>query len=148
PSSGDWIMQAVRDGLGGVIYFDRDQQTGGQRNIVSPAQVRALSASLTKVSPRLIVSVDQEGGQVARLNPAHGFPATKSEAQIGAANTPAVTRAWAQGIAGSLRDVGINLNFAPVVDMAVNPNNPAIAKLGRSFGKTVDVVVTNAATEI
>src|SRR5206468_2549473 len=96
----------------------------------------------------LIVSVDQEGGRVARLNPSNGFPATKSQAEIGAANSPATTRAWAQGIAGTLRGVGINLNYAPVVDLAVNPTNPAIAKLGRSFSKSADVVVTNATEEI
>jgi beta-N-acetylhexosaminidase len=149
PGPGDWIFKAIRAGLGGVIYFDRDQQTGHDRNIESPTQVRALSTSLKSAAPgRLIVSVDQEGGVVARLNPAHGFPATRSQAQIGAINSPGTTRAWAQGIAGTLRDVGITLNFAPVVDLAVNPDNPAIAQLGRSFGKSVDVVVTNATEEI
>ncbi|HEX5543421.1 MAG TPA: hypothetical protein VFX60_18020 [Micromonospora sp.] len=71
----DWIMKAVRDGLGGVILFDRDQQTGERRNITSPGQVTALVKALRKASPgRLIVSIDQEGGRIARLNPDNGFP--------------------------------------------------------------------------
>jgi beta-N-acetylhexosaminidase len=145
----DWIMKAVRDGLGGVILFDRDLQTDAPRNISSPDQVTALVKTLRQASPgRLIVSIDQEGGKVARLNPGNGFPATSSQADIGAANSTPTTRAWAQSIVGSLTSIGANLNYAPVVDMNVNPNNPAIAKLGRGFSANADVVVKNATEEI
>ncbi|HEV7713043.1 MAG TPA: glycoside hydrolase family 3 N-terminal domain-containing protein [Asanoa sp.] len=147
--SNDWIVKAVRNGLGGVILFDKELATDGPRNISSPAQVTALVKSLRDASPgRLIVSIDQEGGQVARLNPSNGFPATKSEAQIGAQNSPAATRAWAQQIVSSLTSIGVNLNYAPVVDLNLNPDNPAIGQLGRSFSANVDVVVTNATEEI
>ncbi|WP_239097634.1 glycoside hydrolase family 3 N-terminal domain-containing protein [Asanoa ferruginea] len=148
-NSNDWIVKAIRNGLGGVILFDKELATNGPRNISSPAQVTALVKSLRQASPgRLIVSIDQEGGQVARLNPSNGFPATKSEAEIGAENSPAATRAWAQQIASSLTSIGANLNYAPVVDLNLNPNNPAIGQLGRSFSANVDVVVTNATEEI
>jgi beta-N-acetylhexosaminidase len=130
----DWIMTAVRDGLGGVILFDQDLQTKARRNIVSPGQVTALVKTLRQASPgRLIVSIDQEGGRTSRLNPSNGFPATKSEAEIGAEDSPAATRAWAQAIVNSLTSIGANLNYAPVVDLDLNPDNPAIGKLGRSF---------------
>jgi beta-N-acetylhexosaminidase len=145
----DWIMKAVRGGLGGVILFDREVRTNAPRNISSPDQVTALVTTLRQASPgRLIVSIDQEGGQVARLNPSNGFPATKSEAEIGAANSTVTTQEWAQGIVGSLTSIGVNLNYAPVVDLDLNPNNPAIGKLGRSFSASLDVVVTNATEEI
>jgi beta-N-acetylhexosaminidase len=145
----DWIMKAVRDGLGGVILFDRDMQTNARRNISSPGQVTALVKMLRQASPgRLIVSIDQEGGQIARLNPDNGFPATKSQAEIGAANSTATTRTWAQGIVHSLTSIGVNLNYAPVVDMNVNPDNPAIGKLGRSFSADADIVVKNATEEV
>jgi beta-N-acetylhexosaminidase len=145
----DWIMKAVRDGLGGVILFDRELQTNAPRNISSPGQVTALVKTLRQASPgRLIVSLDQEGGQIARLNPNNGFPATSSEAEIGAANSTPTTQAWAQGIVDSLTSVGVNLNYAPVVDMNVNPNNPAIGKLGRSFSADPNIVVKNATEEI
>ena len=92
-SATTWIMKGVRDGLGGVILFDRDLQTNTPRNITSPGQVTALVKTLRQASPgRLIVSIDQEGGQVARLNPGNGFPATRSEAQIGAVNSTPTTR--------------------------------------------------------
>ncbi|MEV1286568.1 glycoside hydrolase family 3 N-terminal domain-containing protein [Micromonospora sp. NPDC049679] len=145
----DWIMNAVRDGLGGIILFDRDLQTNAPRNIRSPGQVTALVKTLRQASPgRLIVSIDQEGGQVSRLNPGNGFPTTRSQADIGAANSTPTTRAWAQGMVQSLTSIGVNLNYAPVVDLNLNPNNPAIAKLGRSFSADADVVVRNATEEI
>jgi beta-N-acetylhexosaminidase len=148
-NNNDWIVQAIRNGLGGVILFDREVKTDAPRNISSKAQVTALVKSLRDASPgRLIVSIDQEGGQVARLNPSNGFPATQSEAEIGAQNSPPVTRAWAQQIVSSLTSIGANLNYAPVVDLDLNPNNPAIGQLGRSFSAKVDVVVSNATEEI
>jgi beta-N-acetylhexosaminidase len=144
----DWVMKAVRNGVGGVVLFDRELD-GTRRNISSPGQVTALVTALRKASPgRLIVSIDQEGGPTSRLNPEDGFPATKSEADIGAANSTATTRAWAQGMVHSLTSIGVNLNYAPVVDLNVNPDNPAIAKLGRSFSASPDVVVKNATEEI
>jgi beta-N-acetylhexosaminidase len=145
----DWILRAIRGGLGGVILFDRDLQTKGPRNISSAGQVRALVETLKDSSPgRLIVSIDQEGGRTSRLNPDRGFPATKSQAEIGAENSPAATRAWARTIVDSLRSVGVNLNYAPVVDLNLNPGNPAIGRLGRSFSADPAVVVSNATEEI
>ncbi|GAA1409141.1 glycoside hydrolase family 3 protein [Catellatospora coxensis] len=146
----DWIMKAIAErGLGGVILFDRDQLTGESRNINSPPQVTALIKTLTGAAPHgLIVSIDQEGGKIARLGPQNGFPATKSQAEIGALNSPPATKAWAGGMAQTLVQIGVNFNFAPVADLAVNPDNPAIALLGRSFSADPDVVVSCATDTI
>ena len=145
-----WVRKALaRDGLGGVILFDRDQLTGGRRNVVSPAQVRQLTRDLRAAAPGrgVIVAVDQEGGLVTRLGPAHGFPALASEATIGR-GTAAGAHAWAKTIATTLADAGINLNMAPVVDLDVNPSSPAIGALDRSFSADPDVVVAMATIEI
>jgi beta-N-acetylhexosaminidase len=148
-NSNDWIVKAIKDGLGGIILFDRDQLTGNKRNITSPSQVKKLITSLRNAAPGpLIVSIDQEGGLISRLNPSNGFPPTKSEAQIGAINQTAQTVAWAQGMVETMKSIGVTMNFAPVVDLNINKNNPAIAKLGRSFSADPDVVVSNATTEI
>ncbi|WP_239133561.1 glycoside hydrolase family 3 N-terminal domain-containing protein [Rugosimonospora africana] len=149
-SRNDWIMQAIRNGLGGVVLFDRELHTNAPRNITSPAQVTSLIKTLKGASPggRLIVSIDQEGGQIARLNPSDGFPATQSEAEIGAANSTATTHSWAQGMVHSLTQIGVNLNYAPVVDLNVNPDSPAIGELDRSFSADPNVVVKNATEEI
>jgi beta-N-acetylhexosaminidase len=148
-NDGDWIVRAIRGGLGGVVLFDRELHTDEPRNITSPAQVTALVKQLRQAAPGpLIVSMDQEGGQTSRLNPDDGFPATRSEADIGAANNNDTTKAWAQGMVHSMSAIGVNLNYAPVVDLNVNPDNPAIGKLGRSFSDNPDVVVGNAGEEI
>ncbi|HKG56441.1 MAG TPA: glycoside hydrolase family 3 N-terminal domain-containing protein, partial [Candidatus Limnocylindrales bacterium] len=93
------------------------------------------------------VSIDQEGGVVTRLSPAHGFPAVASQATIGR-GTVAAARGWASGLTATLASVGVNLNFAPVVDLNVNPRSPAIGALGRSFSADPDVVVAMATAEI
>jgi beta-N-acetylhexosaminidase len=146
-----WLETALATtGLGGVILFDRDQESGGRRNIVSPAQLTALIDDVRAAAGdrRIIVSVDQEGGVVTRLSPAHGFPAVDSEATIGAADDVARARSWGKGIAETLASVGIDLNFAPVVDLNVNPKSPAIGALDRSFSADPDVVVEMATAEI
>jgi beta-N-acetylhexosaminidase len=145
-----WVASALRDGgLGGVILFDRDQLTGALRNVRSPGQVATLVRDLRSAAGDrgVIVGVDQEGGVVTRLSPAHGFPAVASEATIGR-GTVAEARTWGAGIARTLESVGINLNFAPVVDLDVNRRSPAIGALDRSFSAQPDVVVEMATAEI
>lgn len=145
------VGNAIADGgLGGVILFDRDQLTGGKRNIASPDQLRTLVTGLKGLAPdrNLLVAVDQEGGRVVRLTPATGFPAADSQAKIGATGDESVATAWATSIAETLASVGINFNLAPVVDLNVNPKNPAIGALGRSFSADPEVVIRMAGAEI
>lgn len=139
------IARAIADeGLGGVILFDLDEDTG-TRNVRSPAQVTGLVADLRALAPdrTLIVAIDQEGGRVTRLSPKYGFPAVASQAAIGDQGDAAVG-AWADGIAATLAGVGINLNLAPVVDLDVNPENPAIGALDRAFGADPALVSRDA----
>jgi beta-N-acetylhexosaminidase len=145
-----WIQTAIAEhGLGGVILFDRDQTTGGARNVKTPAQVRQLTADLRKLATgrELIIGIDQEGGIVTRLSPKWGYPAVASQASIGEKSDDAI-RAWATGIARTLADAGINYNFAPVVDVNVNPTNPAIGALDRSFSADAQTVAHDAAVAI
>jgi beta-N-acetylhexosaminidase len=144
-SADDPIVKAIRDeGLGGVILFDRDQQTGEARNIVSPDQLRDLTAALREAAVRpLWIAVDQEGGRVARLGPQNGFFPTLSQAEIEGAD-PTEARQIAIATAATLDSMGIDLNLAPVVDLNVNPDNPSIGALGRSFSADPDVVVNLA----
>jgi beta-N-acetylhexosaminidase len=132
-----------------VILFSTDQQTGKPRNITSPKQVTKLVTDLRVLAPdrTLLVATDQEGGKVARLSPATGFPAVASQAQVGG-RSDAVVTAWAESNAATLASVGINLNLAPVVDLNVNPHNPAIGALNRSFSADPDVVAHDAAIAV
>ena len=145
----DWISSAIAvDGIGGVILFDKDR-VEPTRNIRSPRQVTRLISDLRSLAPdrELIVAIDQEGGVVTRLSPAHGFPAVASEAAIGSKGDPAVM-AWAEGLAATLVDVGVNLNLAPVVDLNINPKNPAIGALARAFSADPTVVARDASLEV
>jgi beta-N-acetylhexosaminidase len=145
------IADAIaRDGLGGVILFDRDQTTGAPRNVQSPKQLRSLTAGLQGLAGerRLIIAIDQEGGRVARLTSATGFPKVASEASIGRLDDEAAATDWGRLIATTLASVGINVNLAPVVDLDVNPHNPAIGALGRSFSADPAVVTRLALAEI
>jgi beta-N-acetylhexosaminidase len=145
-----WVEKAiVEGGLGGVILFDRHQASGGPRNVESPEQVTRLVADLHALAPdrRVIVSIDQEGGKVSRLSPAHGFPPVASQAAIGSYGDAAV-KAWADGLVATLASVGIDLNFAPVVDLNLNPTNPAIGALDRAFAADPAVVSRDAEIEV
>ena len=147
-ADGDPIARAiVEEGLGGVILFSTDQLTGKPRNIGSPAQLADLTGRLRELAGGrpLFVAVDQEGGRVARLTPANGFPATVSEAEIGLRGDVAAALAIGRATGMTLKASGIDWNLAPVVDLNVNPSNPSIGKLGRSFSADPAVVVAMAA---
>ena len=140
----------VEDGLGGVVLFDRDQLTGKARNIASPSQLADLTGALRALAGDrpLFVAVDQEGGKVARLTAAYGFPATFSEAEIGLRGDAAAALEIGRATGKTLRDAGIDWNFAPVVDLNLNPKNPSIGLLGRSYSADPDVVVAMASAII
>lgn len=147
------LLDAIADhGLGGVLIFDRDLPSGSSvRNVESPEQLSALISGLQDVSLGsssglpLLVAVDQEGGQVARLRPEDGFPpVTPSAAELGRLGEPAATRAAGGAIGQTLASVGVNLDLAPVVDLNVNPRSPAIGALDRSFSADPAVVIGQA----
>jgi beta-N-acetylhexosaminidase len=146
----DATRQQIAAGeVGGILLFSVDQLTGGLRNVDSPDQLRGLVDALSASAPGspLTVAIDQEGGMVARLGPAHGFPATSSAATLGQGD-PSATAAAARAMAETLRSVGVTLNLAPVVDLAVNPDNPIIAAVERSFSADPAVVIAHASAFI
>lgn len=146
----DATRQQIAAGeVGGILLFSVDQLTGGPRNVDSPEQVRGLVDALSASAPGspLTVAIDQEGGMVARLGPAHGFPATSSAATLGQGD-PSATASAARAMAETLRSVGVTLNLAPVVDLAVNPDNPIIAAVQRSFSAEPEVVIAHASAFI
>ncbi len=141
--------------LGGIILFDRDGITGAAgRNIVSPEQLVTLTSDLRTAAlagptgQELLIAVDQEGGVVARLNPSNGYPATESQADLGAADDLDHTTDVAILTAITLNGAGIDVNLAPVVDLDLNPDNPAIGALDRSFSPDPEVVIAHATAMI
>jgi beta-N-acetylhexosaminidase len=128
----DWIRHClVHWDLGGVILF--------KRNIESKEQLTELNReirSLGKGTPPFI-SVDHEGGRVFRLPPP--FTQIPPARQIALEN-----KAYETGrlMGKELREAGFNLNYAPVLDVDTNPNNPIIGD--RSFGSEPEDVSRNA----
>lgn len=142
------ILADIREGrVGGVVLFDYDVPSKSPiRNIESPKQVKALIKDLRRVAPGpLLVAVDQEGGRVARLKEKFGFPPSVSAKSLGALDDAAATRKAALATAETLAEAGFDLNFAPVVDLDVNPANPVIGGLERSFSADPDIVTRHAA---
>src|SRR5262252_622032 len=104
--------------LGGVILF--------ARNVVEPEQVAELCYECSRLVPDLPlwVSVDQEGGRVARLKAP--FTEWPPMATLGRSNDVKLAERFARALAVELRAVGVTLNFAPVLDVHTNPKNPVI----------------------
>jgi beta-N-acetylhexosaminidase len=132
--------------IGGVILFNYDVPSkSSPRNITGAAQTAALIASLKKHSKKpLFVSIDLEGGRVNRLKPEYGFAAFPSAQAMGNKNDPAYTMAVSESIAVEISGLGFNVNFAPVADVNINPANPVIGALERSFSGSAEVVAVHA----
>ena len=120
------LRRIHRGELGGVILFSSAIQ--------SRKQVGHLTATLQRARPdgipRLIVSIDQEGGQVKRLS---GAP-TLSPPQLGARNDRDLARRQGAATAKNLRGVGVNVNLAPVLDVA-RPGS-IMERQGRSYSRS------------
>lgn len=128
--------------LGGVILFDRFISTPGQNsNIESPEQLKNLCNKLQSLhQDKLLIGIDQEGGLVCRLKESYGFPPFPSPAEIAKETDYGPSERYARLTGKTLSSCGINCNFAPVADLNLNPDNPIIGKLGRSFSSEVETV--------
>jgi len=135
-------------GVRSIILFDRDAATGGKRNIIDPAQTRTLIAHIRKrLGLNTILAVDQEGGAVARLKESAGFAPSISAAAY-ARLDPEGRRRAATRLARDVAETGFDLNFAPCVDLAIEPNNPIIAQMERAFSDDPQVVIACASEVI
>jgi len=101
---------------GGVILF--------RRNIGTPSQLAALCREVHELPARPLVGIDHEGGRVLRVGPP--FTAFPPMALVGATGDDELARSVGRAMATELRAVGIDLNFAPVLDVNSNPANPVI----------------------
>lgn len=130
----DHITQLIEKyGLGGVIYF--------RRNVKDAHQLAHLSAGLQAISQRsggqpLFITVDQEGGMVSRIE--KGATLLPGNMALGAAFAPSGVYASAKVMGKELRQMGVNMNLAPCLDINNNRLNPVIGV--RSYGETAAIV--------
>ena len=112
----DHVGRWIDDGLGGVILF--------RRNIVDLEQLIALNGSILGRRQPLMLGVDEEGGRVRRLRDiTSDLPAM---AQLGATNDPKLSYRCGALLGRELASLGFSINFAPILDIHTNPDNPVI----------------------
>lgn len=168
-SPGDPRLEAdldicARAGVGSVVLFDIDvprfraaradgadaleARRLAERNVRSPEQLHTLCAYLRRrLGAQLVILIDQEGGEVARMRPERGFEACLPAAAVFATWTREHRIDAARRQARELAAAGIDGNLAPVVDLGSRPDGPLVRK-GRSFGFDPEVVIACASDVI
>lgn len=137
----DSLLIEIKQGrLGGIILFEKN---------IDPANSKSKLKELIKTlkdhaTIPLLVSIDEEGGKVHRLKPKYGFVPMPSASYLGKLNNPDSTLYYNRVLANELKDLGINFNYAPSVDLAVNPENTVIVKRERSFSQNPELVSKHA----
>ncbi|MEW1777719.1 glycoside hydrolase family 3 protein [Streptomyces sp. NPDC086777] len=125
----DWVLREIGDGLASVVLFSR--------NIVTPEQVARLTGQLRAENPELIIAIDEEAGDVTRIESATGSTRPGNFA-LGTVDDTELTEAVAADLGRQLRTAGVSLDYAPSADVNSNPDNPIIGV--RSFGVDAKVV--------
>lgn len=112
--------------LGGVMLL--------KTNIGSLEAVKQMNAAFRDAAELpAFITLDQEGGAVERLTKAVGFREIPSAAAIASRNSPAEAETIYARMAAAIAELGFTVNFGPVADLNLNPENPIIGKFGRAF---------------
>ncbi|SDY98866.1 beta-N-acetylhexosaminidase [Amycolatopsis xylanica] len=119
----DWLRRRLGEGLGGVILFGR--------NVVDDEQVAALTAGLRSERPDVVIGIDEEGGDVTRLDVATGS-FVPGPLALGAADDPELTTSVAAALGERLAACGVTVNLAPCADLTLAAEDPVIGV--RAFG--------------
>ncbi len=138
------LGEIAKGNVGGVILFEKNIDSADSYH-----RLKNLTFTLQQsASVPLFLAIDQEGGRVNRLKTKYGFPRSVTADYLGKLDNVDSTKYYAQTTAATLAGLGFNVNFAPVLDLASNPNNPIIAKIGRSYGADPKMVAKHAAITI
>ncbi|WP_046776090.1 glycoside hydrolase family 3 protein [Streptomyces yangpuensis] len=132
-----WLLRRIGEGLASVGLFGR--------NIASPGQLTALTAQLRAERDDVLVAIDEEGGDVTRLEVRGGssFPGNLA---LGSVDDTGLTRDVAHELGRRLAECGVNLNWAPSADVNSNPDNPVIGV--RSFGADTHLAARHTAAYV
>lgn len=144
PELPNWLSDFEAEyGLGGCILFDYCCTTKTYKNnIENKEQLKKLNNSIHKLPSRPLVFIDQEGGKVRRLKESLGFAPLPSQAKLAALPVPERAQLLRTSFS-EMRRLGIAFDLAPVVDLNINPNNPNIGAIERSYSVDVHVVKEN-----
>ncbi|MGA7730069.1 MAG: glycoside hydrolase family 3 protein [Chloroflexia bacterium] len=139
--SPDTLASVRRGRVGGVTLYRH-------LNMHGPAQMRAMTAALQEAArqggqPCLLIAADQEGGTLIALPGTTPFPGNMA---LGATRAPELARRMGRAVGLELAAMGVNVNYAPVCDVNVNPRNPVIGV--RSFGEDPALVANLGAAVV
>jgi len=123
----EWLLDELRDGLAGVVYFSQNVGEG----------LPALSDEILRANPDALIGIDEEGGNVTRLESAAGST-LPGAAQLGIVDDVEATRASGAELARRVAAIGGNVVLGPVADVNTDPRNPVIGV--RSFGSDQKLV--------
>ncbi|GAA3810856.1 glycoside hydrolase family 3 N-terminal domain-containing protein [Sphaerisporangium flaviroseum] len=130
----EWLRRRLGEGLSGVVLFSR--------NIGTPSQVAELTAALRAERPDAVIGIDEETGDVTRLE-AHTGSSRPGNYALGVVDDVALTEEIARDLGTDLVAAGVNVDFAPAADVNSNPGNPVIGL--RSFGEDPRLVARHTA---
>ncbi|MVA74943.1 beta-glucosidase [Auraticoccus sp. F435] len=133
----DWLVEAVRGGLGGVVLFGE--------NVPDLVTARRLCQELHALSPELVVMIDEEGGDVTRLQAAEGS-GLPGNAALGAVDDVDLTLRAGRALGALLHAVGIDVDLGPCLDVASEPWNPVVGS--RSFGPDAELVARHGVATV
>jgi len=137
-NSSSIVNDICNKGLGGVILFQKSPiDIEIAKNFTNASSLRALTDKLKSCNARPLIAIDQEGGVVQRIKFSAHYPKASTITKLGEQQA----KASYSKMARELNSAGVNLNLAPVADLALNPNNKVIVKWGRSYNSSVNSVV-------
>ena len=141
PRVPEWVGEALGNGLAGICVYGHNLPGAGEDESAAD-RVRSISTAVRAVRPDALVAIDEEGGDVTRLDYRLGssYPGNLA---LGTVGDEAVTAAVATAIGADLRRAGVNVDFAPSVDVNSDIRNPVIGV--RSFGADPEAVARHGA---
>lgn len=131
----EWLLDALRDGLAGVVYFGQNVGDG----------LPALSEQIRTANPAALIGIDEEGGSVTRLESGTGST-LPGAAQLGLVDDVSATEATGAELARRVRAIGGDVVLGPVADVNTDPRNPVIGV--RSFGSDEHLVSRHVVAEV
>lgn len=132
------VEQIEAGSVGGVLILGR--------NVDRLDDLRTMNRAFLDASPQNppFIAIDQEGGRIQRLRSTNGFSETPSAAMLGRYADPEIARGLYATMAEALAELGFNVNFGPVVDLDVEPENPIISELQRAYAADAATVTAFA----
>ena len=134
------FIELSKNKIGGIILFEK--------NINPKNSFDELQKLLKRIQAinnhSMFIAIDEEGGKVNRLKEKYGFHKTRSAKSLGEENNLDSTYYYAKKTSRLLNNLGININYAPTLDLSINLNNPVIYKAERSYGRQPNHVISHA----